>query len=74
MQSPIPPPVAVEPALSPTSAAILATWVDGDGRPALAGLTVEKMAQALPLSLHGMERLGDDVLLDYRMVKLAGNH
>lgn len=46
----------------------------GDGRPALAGLTVEKMAQALPLSLHGMERLGDDVLLDYRMVKLAGNH
>ncbi len=47
----------------------VAPKVLGAGAPPAYGPSVEKMAQALPLHLHQVERLGDDVMLDYRLAQ-----
>ncbi len=47
----------------------VAPKVLGQGAPPAYGPSVEKMAQALPLHLHHVERMGDDVMLDYRLAK-----
>ena len=40
---------------------------DDDATPAVRGLTAERMSDAMPLELVEVERVGEDVLLDYRV-------
>lgn len=47
----------------------LAPKLLGEGAPPARGPALGSMADALPLALHGVERLGDDLALDYRPVK-----
>ena len=40
---------------------------DASAVPALQGLTLEKISNAPPLTLHGTKKFGEDILLDYRV-------
>ncbi|MEO1236161.1 MAG: bifunctional diaminohydroxyphosphoribosylaminopyrimidine deaminase/5-amino-6-(5-phosphoribosylamino)uracil reductase RibD [Planctomycetota bacterium] len=45
---------------------------DAEAAPAVRGLTCEAIGRAVALELVGVERLGDDVLLDYRVENRSG--